>query len=88
MLGHVPIGAGQAKAVVGGECTGAPRLCAVDHPAVPIPLGTGDHTGEIRSAAGLGQQLNQYLVAPQRRGDVLAFLFLATGVEQRRGSRW
>src|SRR5271166_2700003 len=53
VLGHIPVGTGQTKAVVGGECACAPGLCAVDHPAVAIALGTGDHTGQVRSAAGL-----------------------------------
>ena len=86
MLGHVPIGAGQQQPVVGGERTGAPRLRAVDHPLVADAVGAGDDAGQIRSAAGLRQQLHEHLVTADRGRNVLALLLFAAGVEDRRAA--
>ncbi len=86
VLGHIPVSAGQTQPVVGGKGTGAPRLCAVDHPAIALAVGAGEHTGQVRSPAGFTQQLHQHLVAAQRRRDVLLLLLLAAGVEQRRAT--
>ncbi len=72
VLGHVPVGARQHQPVVGGECACAPSLRAVDDPFVALAVGTGDDAGEIRSAAGLGQQLDEYLVAAQARPKCVA----------------
>ena len=84
MLGHVPVGAGQHQPVVGGERAGAPRLGAVDHPLVADAVGPGDDAGEIRSAAGLRQQLDEHLVAAQGGRNMLALLLFGAGVEDRR----
>ena len=84
VLGHIPVRPGQQQAVVGGEGSGAPRLGAVDHPLVAAPLGAGDHTRQVRAAAGLREQLDEHLVAAQRRRNVLPLLVFAAGVEDRR----
>ena len=65
MLGHVPVGTRQHQSVVSRECTGAPCFRTVDHPLVADAVGSGDDAGEIRSAAGLRQQLDEYLVTTQ-----------------------
>ena len=64
VLGHVPVGAGQHQAVVGGKRAGAPRLRAVDDPVVGHAVGAGDHPGQVRSTAGFRQATAQ---APRRR---------------------
>ena len=86
VLGHVPVGTGQQESVVRGECAGAPRLCAVDHPFLALAVGACDDTGEVRSAAGFRQQLHQHLVAPDRGRNMLPLLLFAAGVEDRRGA--
>ncbi len=47
VLGHIPVGPGQQQSVVGGECSGAPRLGAVDDPLVTASLGAGDHSRQV-----------------------------------------
>ena len=71
VLGHVSRGPGEQEAVVGGEGAGAPGLGAVDDPPVPAALCAGDDAGQIGSAAGLGEQLHQHLVAADGTRDVL-----------------
>lgn len=83
VLGHLPVGAGQAQPVVGGERAGAPGLGAVDHPTVAPAFGAGEDSGQVRPAAGFTQQLHQYLVAAQGGGEVPRLLLLGAGVEQR-----
>ena len=73
VLGHIPIGAGQAQSVVGGERAGAPGLGAVDHPPVTLAFGARDDAGQVRSAAGLRQQLDQDFIAAQRGPDGCLF---------------
>ena len=83
VFGYVPIGPGQAQAVVGGERPGAPGLGAVDDPPSVAAVGAGDDARQVRAAAGFGQQLHQHLIAAQRRRDVSAFLLFAAHVEDR-----
>jgi hypothetical protein len=84
VFGHIPVRSGQQQAVIGSERAGAPRLGAVGHPGVVAALGARDHTRQVRSTAGLGEQLDEHLVAAQRRRNVLSFLFFAAGIEDRR----
>jgi hypothetical protein len=86
VLGHIPVGAGQHQAVVGGERAGAPGLGAVDHPLVAFAVGAGDDACEIRPAAGLRQELHEHLITAQCGRDVLLLLLFGSGVEDCRGA--
>ncbi len=84
MLRHVPVGARQQQAVVGGERTGAPGLRAVDDPLVALAVGAGDDAREIGAAAGLREQLHEDLVTAQHGPNALLLLLFGAGIQKRR----
>ena len=69
VLGHVPVGAGQAHAGVGVVGAAAPDLRAGEDPAVAVAHRLGAHPGEIGPGVGIGEELRDDEVARQHLRD-------------------
>ena len=63
VLGHVPVGAEQAQAVVGEPRAGRPDLRAVDDPLVAVAHRGGERGGDVGTTARLGEELHPDLLA-------------------------
>ena len=73
VFGHVPVGAGDQHAVVGGGGERRPDLLAVDHPVVALAVGAGAQAGQVRSRAGLAVEQAPLALAADRRRDQRRF---------------
>ncbi len=83
VLGYLPVRAGQAKRVVGRVSGRAPDLRPAEDEHIPVPRRARRRACQIRPARGLGQKLDQDLIAADGRREVLALLLLAAHVEDR-----
>ncbi len=86
VLRHVPVGPGEAEPPVRPPGAGRPDLRAVEHPLVAVAYGGGLGAGDVRSAAGLREELHPELLAPQDRREVPELLLLGPELEDDRGA--
>ena len=63
---------------------GGPHLLPVHDPLVAVALGAGREAGEVRSRAGLGEELAPDLLAVQHPGEVVLLLLLGAVGDDRR----
>ena len=79
-FGHVPVGAGDQHAVVGGGRAGGPDLLAVDDVVVAVALGAGADAGEVGAGAGLGIEQAHADFALQQTGTIISRLSASVAV--------
>ena len=86
VLGDVEVGAGQQHAEVGTDGLTRPDLLPVDHPAIPVTLGSGGQAGQVRTRAGLTEELAPGGSSLEDRGhEPVDLLGGALGEDGRRG---
>src|SRR6185312_14995061 len=77
VLGHIGIGAGDQKAVVGIMRARGPDLLAVDDPVVALLLRAGTKPRHVRAAGRLGEQLAPDVFAGRELWQIVPLVLLA-----------
>jgi hypothetical protein len=85
VLGHIPVGAGEAHRVVARERGRTPDFGAVQPELVAVAIRSGETASQIGPARGLGQELHPQLLATQDRRQVARLLFVRAELDQRGG---